>query len=230
MKLHSIIFSFFLLCTTNKAISQTNHLQFRSYHPYTWMIGAGWSFVDNDGRSHSHFLDFKGAWLMEPYPTHLIVDRYLKHGFSLELAASFNQMKGNKMVNGAYPTGFMFSTDLTTRYSFYKFLQPMRWFDPYVGVGVGFTMINSGSQGMYPTANGVVGSNFWFGNFGLRVQGTIKFGITANMYYNDTNYLHYTGSLLYRFQKSYKKDNSFQKSKYKWARKKPGKYKSKSSR
>lgn len=227
MKLHIFLLSLFFVCTSETIFSQSDYLKFRSYSPYTWMIGAGWSFVDNDGRSHSHFLDVQGAWLMHPYPTHLIVDRYLKHGFSLELAASFNQFSGNKMVNGAYPSGMMFSSDLTARYSFYQFLQPVRWFDPYLGIGAGLTYLDTGSTGFYPTANGVVGANFWIGNVGIRVQGALKFGITANMYYNDTNYLHYTGSLLYRFQKKYKKDNSFQKSKHKWAKKKSGKGRSK---
>lgn len=160
---------------------------------------------------------------MHPYPTHLIVDRYLKHGFSLELSASFNQFNGNKMVNGAYPTGMMFSSDLTARYSFYQFLQPVKWFDPYLGIGAGVTYLNAVSAGFYPTANGIVGVNFWIGNFGIRLQGALKFGITADMYYNDTNYLHYTGALLYRFPKTYKKDNSFHQSKHKWAKKKSGK-------
>lgn len=223
MNLRIIIF-LLLFATTNQVNAQSDYLKFRSYSPYTWMIGVGWSFVDNDGRSHSHFLDVKNAWLMHPYPTHIVVDRYIKHGLSLELSASFNQFSG-KIVNQTVASGMMFSTDLTCRYSFYKFLQPMRWFDPYLGVGVGLTSLSTGGVGFFPTANGVVGTNFWFGNFGIRLQGAAKFGIRPDFYYNNSNYLHYTGSVLYRFQKKDKKDNSFQQPKHKWTRKKPGKYK-----
>lgn len=223
-----IVIVLFLIGFARQTNAQSDYLKFRSYSPYTWKIGVGWSFVDNDGRSHSHFLDLKGAWLMHPYPTHLLVDRYIKHGISLELGASFNQFTGTKMVNNAYPSGMMFSSDLTARYSFYQFLQPMRWFDPYVGIGVGATYINAGSTGFYPTANGVIGTNFWFGNFGVRLQGALKFGLVSDIYYNNTNYLHYTAAALYRFQKKDKRDNSFNKPKHKWARKKPGKYKGRS--
>lgn len=228
MKLRIAILCFLLIGTTLKVSAQSDYLKFRSFRPYTWMIGLGWSIVDNDGRSHSHILDVKGAWLMHPYPSHLFVDRYLKQGFSLELAASFNQFNGKKMVNQAYPTGMMFSADLTTRYSFYKFLQPMRWFDPYIGIGVGATSINTGASSLYFTGNGVVGTNFWFGRFGIRLQGTIKFGLVSHIYYNNTNYLHYTASLLYKFKKKDKRDNSFHKQQHKWTNKNPGKYKGRS--
>lgn len=223
MKLRIFLIPVFMFVIIGNSIAQSDYLKFRSYQPYTWMIGAGWSFVDNDGRSHSHFLDIGNAWLLNPYPAHITVDRYLKHGISLELAASFNQYSG-KIVNQTVSSGMMFSTDLTCRYSFYQFLQPTRWFDPYLGIGVGATL----SSGFYPTANGVVGVNFWIKNFGIRLQGAVKFGIVPKFYYNNTNYLHYTASFLYRFPKKDRRDNSFQQSKHKWAKKKPGKYKGRS--
>ncbi|MEZ4891045.1 MAG: hypothetical protein R2779_11005 [Crocinitomicaceae bacterium] len=205
--------------------AQSDYLKFRSFKPYTWMIGAGWSFVDNDGRSHSHFLDIKGAWLMHPYPTSLIIDRYLKHGFSLELSASYNQMNGKKMVNDVYPTGEMFAIDLTSRYSFYKFLQPTKWFDPYIGLGVGFTSLNTSSATNYFTGNGVLGVQFWIKQFGIRLQSTLKLGLVSKLYYNNSNYIHYQATLLYRIKPKYTKKNNFNQSKHKWAGKKPGKYK-----
>lgn len=162
---------------------------------------------------------------MSPYPTHLTVDRYLKHGFSLELGLSYNQITGAKMVNQAYSSGMMFSADLNCRYSFYQFLQPTRWFDPYIGVGVGMTYAATASAGFYPTANGIVGTNFWIGNFGIRLQGTAKFGIVSNFYYNNTNYLQYTASVLYRIPKNYNSKYNNTKPRHKWTRKKPGKYK-----
>ncbi|MCO5260190.1 MAG: hypothetical protein M9916_08610 [Crocinitomicaceae bacterium] len=228
MKLKSILLIFLLFGLTKSVVAQSDYLKFKPYKPYTWMIGVGWSFVDNDGRSHSHFLDLKGAWLMHPYPSHILVDRYLKHGYSLELSASYNQINGRKMVNEAYPTGMMFSADFTSRYSFYKFLQPTKWFDPYLGIGVGFSSVNTGSTASYFTGNGVVGMNFWIKQFGIRLQGTIKFGLVSSIYYNNTNYLHYTATLLYKFKPKSKKDNSFQQPKHKWATKKPGKYKGRS--
>lgn len=221
-----LVLLFFI--TVNVGISQSDYLKFRTYQPYTWMVGGGWSLIDNDGRSHANFFDFKGAWLMHPYPTHLLVDRYLKHGFSLEFSASFNQFRANKMVNGAYHSGMMLSGDLTARYSFYKFLQNTKWLDPYLGIGVGVTHLNAGTSALYPTMNGVVGVNFWIKNFGIRLQGTAKFGLTSNFYYNDANYLHYTGALLYRFPKKYKTKSNFHKPNHKWTREKPGKYKGRS--
>lgn len=229
MKLHlSVVLLLISLFIFKNSRAQSDYLKFKPYSPYSWMIGAGWSFVDNDGRSHSHILDVKGAWHMLPYPTYLSIDKYINNGFSVELAGSYNTFNGVKMVNEAYPTGETFAVDLAAKYSFYKFFQPVTWFDPYLGLGVGLSNVTTSSVNIFPTANGMVGANFWVQNFGIRLQGTAKLGLVSDIYYNDSNYLQYTASLLYRFHNPERRNDSFNKSKHKWTRKKPKQYKGRS--
>lgn len=228
-KLTLLLFLFSL----NTLLAQKDYLKFKPYHPYTWMVGAGWSFVDNDGRPFSDFFDLKNGYSLHPYPTQVHVDRYFKYGLSVELTGSFNHFKGNTIVNvkTPNPSGNIWSIDLATRYSIYQFLyKKAPWFDPYVAVGLGFTSIKTrdsiqaGIQN-YATLNGGIGVNFWIRNFGIRLQGLMKFGIVENFYHNSSNYVHYSATLMYRFQQPERRDNSFSKAQHKWTRKKPGKYK-----
>lgn len=222
--INSLIFNLlFIFCSQ----AQGDYLKFRPYNPYTWMIGANWSFVDNDGRSHTGMFDFQSAYLAHYYPTQIVIDRYLKHGFSIELAGSYNQITAAKLVNELYQSGSMIAVDLTSRYSFYKFLQPRKWFDPYVGLGVGLTNLTTNYTSIYLNANGVVGTHFWFGSFGVRLQGTVKFALVSDFYYNNSNYLHYSAGLMYKFKKSYKTKNTFNQKRYKWTRKRQKRYKGK---
>ena len=204
--------------------AQSDYLKFRTFQPYTWMVGAGWNFVDNDGRSHSHILDIKTSWIANYYPSYISVDRYLKKGFSVELSGGFNQFTERKMVNEAYHAGHIYSADLHAKFSFYKFLQPMKWLDPYVGLGIGLTQVATVNTEMYPTANGIVGVNFWIKNFGIRSQGAAKFGLTSDIYNNDKNYIQYSAALLYRFPKRYATKSHYSKPRHKWTKDKSRKY------
>jgi OOP family OmpA-OmpF porin len=222
MQLRIIIFLF--LFAVNQATAQSNYLKFRTYKPYSWMVGVGWSFVDNDGSPYKGIFNVAN-WSAMPYPSYVTVDKYFKYGLSLELGLSFNQFNG-KLVNGVTSSGIMFASDITCRYSIYEYLyKKVSWFDPYLGVGVGGTYTTASSPQFYPSLNGVVGGNFWMGNFGIRLQGTAKFGIANGFYRTNANYLQYTASVVYKIQPRDKVNRSNDKPRYKWVRKKPGKYK-----
>lgn len=228
MKKSVFIFILICFCLHQNVNAQSNYLKFKPYKPYTWMVGAGWSFVDNDGRPYTKIFDVINGWSIMPYPSHAFVDRYLKHGMSLELGLTFNQYTG-KLVN-AIPnaSGMMFNSDLTFKYSFYNLWHnKLNWFDPYIGIGIGASYITVSSPAFYPTANAVVGGNFWFGDWGIRIQGAAKFGFIPTFYRTNTNYLNYTAAVVYRFHERDKKNRSNDKPRYKWVRDKPGRYKGK---
>lgn len=220
------------LFSSSKVYSQSDYLKFRPYQPYTWMVGVGWSFVDNDGRTYSKLFDLTGGWSMHYYPSLVSVDRYLKYGLSAEVTVSFNQYKGSKMVNATYTPGFMFATDLAIKYSIYEYLyKKASWFDPYIGVGISATYISATAPNFYPTFNVPIGTNFWIDkNWGIRLQATAKFGMIPRFYRTNGNYLQYNASVLYRFQKSDRVKGSNDKPRYKWVRDKPGRYKGSKSK
>jgi len=208
-----------------KSYSQSDYLKFKTYQPYTWMVGAGWSLVDNDGKTFQ-FFDFIKGWSAVAYPSYVSVDRYIKYGLSAELTLSFNQYSGGKTVNATKNAGFMFMTDLALKYSIYEYLyKKASWFDPYLGVGMSFTYNSATSPNAYPTFNVPFGTNFIFRKgWGIRLQANAKFGLVPNFYRTNGNYMQYTAGVIYRFQKS-EINKSNDKPRYPWTRKKPGKYK-----
>lgn len=209
-----------MIFSIQSVVSQDGYLKFKPYKPYQWMVGAGWSFLDNDGRPYSHIFNFRETWVANFYPSHLIVDRYLKHDISLELDLSFNHFNGRKMINLAYTGGMQLSADLHARFGFYRYLKTAKWLDPYLGFGVGLTYSKGGGTGFYPTANAFVGVNFWMKDVGIRLQGTPKLGLTPPIYRSGSNYIQYTAAVVYRFQTTKKNNSGFDKPRYKWTRKK----------
>lgn len=189
------------------------------------MVAVGWNAVDDDGRDFSYMLDYKNSWNYLPYPTTLSVDRYIKWGMSIDAQAAFNIYDSTKIINGERnKPGYFGSFDANFKYSFYKFLQPMKWWDPYVSSGIGFVFRESYEDNIVPTFNITLGMNFWIKNFGIRLQTAGKLGLNADIWNTHADYVQHSASLVYRFPDRVKKDNSFNKKQYKWTKKSP-KYK-----
>jgi len=218
---------FFLVSIQHVSFGQTNRLQYKHYQPYMWMVGVGFSALDNDGRPHAHLLDFNNPIITPSIPNHLFVDRYYDYGFSFEGSASFNGFNSITLDNSLYPKRNLFTLDFALRYSFYDQIDGAEWFDPYVGIGLGLSLLDMDSRinhfYLIPTVNALAGINFWFGDFGtgvgdfgLRIQGSYKFGTLKNYRIADVSYRQYTLNLIYRFEIGEKRDDSFRKPKYKW--------------
>ncbi|NOY47713.1 MAG: OmpA family protein [Chlorobi bacterium] len=95
--------------------------------------------------------------------------KYLGDGFSLGVTGSVNRI--NKI--GDTPTRALsyISTDAIIKYSFSGLLNSDK-FEPYLGIGGGYTWVNKLGAG---TFNGSLGFNYWFtDNFGLYIQSTYK--------------------------------------------------------
>lgn len=217
-----------LLCVLLMTMSASaQYLQFKPYKPYKWLIGIGWNVVDDDGRPYTNLFNVAQTWNVQPYPTMLTVDRYLKYNLSVEAAASFNIYSGSTLINGVYRAGTFGALDITCRYSFYRFMQPMKWFDPYVGIGIGATFRDATTPPFVPMTHVQFGANFWIKNVGIRLQTCGKLGITGGFFFTETNYLQHSASILYRFPGKDKNKSSFDKRRYPWIHKKE-KYKGKS--
>lgn len=194
--------------------------------PYAWAFGIGWNFVEDDGRGFCQPFDVNQSWNGLPYPTRLTVDKYLKHGLSVEFAGAYNNYKLGKLINDSINRSGMFlSFDINCKYSFYNMID-IPWLDPYASLGLGLTQRNALDQRYTFTGNVAFGVNFWlYKGFGINLQTSGKIGLTGD-FMGPSNYFQHSIGLVYKLQPgSNSNDHSFNKRQYKWTNKKM-KYKS----
>ncbi|MFD0836361.1 OmpA family protein [Mariniflexile aquimaris] len=163
----------------------------------SWIVGVGYNIVDDssDDGLKSYF-DVKSTWHAVPYPSRISIGKYFKNGLGLEVIASYNKYKIGKIVDGLPPLTEeknYYSVDSRLSYDLNKIIGETGWFDPYTGVGIGFTDANSISRG---TINGILGFRTWFSDrFGLDVNTSGKWRMNKNA----TNHLQHAIGVVYRF-------------------------------
>jgi OOP family OmpA-OmpF porin len=139
-----------------------------------WAIGIGINAVDfyptgEDaplGGMFDEFFNFGDHYNVLPSLSTISVSRYLSDGFTLSVAGSLNKIEhyGDQSVDDWSYYGL----DGTIKYNFLK----SKTFDPYLGVGGGYTWVDEIGAG---TLNGTVGFNIWFSdNIGLNLQSSYK--------------------------------------------------------
>lgn len=147
-----------------------------------WAIGIQTNAVDfypteDLGGTFSDYFNVGDHWNILPSVSRLTVGRYIGNGFVFELAGSVNRIEdyGDTSV----PQMSYYSVDGSFNYSLRALLND-GWFDPYVGVGGGYTSIgDSGDQPIsdlnVATLNGKLGFNFWFSdNIALTLESNYK--------------------------------------------------------
>ena len=139
-----------------------------------WAIGIGVNAVDfyptgEDaplGGMFDEFFNFGDHYNVLPSLSTISVSRYLSDGFTLMATGSLNKIEhyGDESVDDLSYYGI----DGTIKYNFLK----STTFDPYLGVGGGYTWVDEIGAG---TLNGTVGFNIWFSdNIGLNLQSSYK--------------------------------------------------------
>ena len=139
-----------------------------------WAIGIGINAVDfyptgEDaplGGYFDEFFNYGDHYNVLPSLSSISVSRYLSDGFSLTVAGSLNKIEhyGDQSVDDLSYYGI----DGTIKYNFLK----SSTFDPYLGVGGGYTWVDEIGAG---TLNGTVGFNLWFSdNVGFSLQTSYK--------------------------------------------------------
>jgi outer membrane protein OmpA-like peptidoglycan-associated protein len=162
-----------------------------------WQITIGANAVDaypsGDGAPFSEtifskFVDVDNYNILPSLST-ISVSKYVGGGFSFGVAGSLN-----KITNwGENPDGTAISVDDLSYYGLdgtikYNFLGAGKTFDPYLGLGGGYTWIDEIGAG---TLNGTLGFNLWFNeNIGLTVQSTYKHAFED---YLQTHFQHTVG-------------------------------------
>lgn len=199
-------------------------------NPYKWMFGLSWSVVDDNGKPYTRLLDVVGSYNFEYYPSRITVDRYLKKGWSLELAFAYNMYKGSKLINGVVGvSGIFLSTDIHAKYSFYKFMSGRKRLEPYLSIGLGGTYRTTQNPTITPTVNLALGANYWFNqNWGAQIQTNGKVGVLPAFYTSSSNYIQHTIGVVYRMDERKKNRSDFDKRRYPWAHDKK-KYKRKNT-
>jgi len=190
-----ILITFF---TSLFCFSQTEDIVFTSKDSVvenSWIVGLGYNFVDDSGDVFDNLFSLDSQWNSVSYPSRLSVGRYFKSGLGLETIATYNKYKSGKVIDMIINDEDKTYLALDTRvsYSLNKLLDRTSWFDPYVGLGIGYTDANNEPRGTY---NAIIGFRTWFSDcigLDLNSSGKWRMGNTG------TNHIQHAAGIVYQF-------------------------------
>ncbi len=165
-----------------------------------WVIGFGANAV-HDPMSGVKFTKdpFQKAyirvqdWNVIPSISRVSVGKYIDDGITFEASASINELtkKGQLTV----PSVTFFSFDGHFKYDLNNIIGKTSFFDPYMLLGGGYTLVDSNGAG---TFNAGAGFNLWFNeNVGLNFQTAGKH--VFNDFYLEGNHLQHSAGLVIKF-------------------------------
>ncbi|MDF0717426.1 OmpA family protein [Muricauda sp. 334s03] len=161
-----------------------------------WLVTVGANAVDDSGHEFNRLFDFDGAWNIAPYPSRVSIGRYFKSGIGLEAIGSYNQYKEGKIVDKVVMQEDVdyYGFDFRVSYDLNMILGETGFFDPYVGIGAGYTDANNQGRGTY---NAVLGFRTWFSDhWGMDFNSTGKWAMDTE---NATNHIQHAVGVAYRF-------------------------------
>lgn len=161
-----------------------------------WIFGIGFNAVDDAGSEFNDVFNFEDNWNIVPFPSRISIGRYFKNGLGLEAIGSYNQYMEGKIIDGVLNTEDIdyYAVDFRVSYDLNQILGETGWFDPYVGIGAGYTDANNQGRGTY---NASVGFRTWFTDrFGLDFNSTGKWAMSTE---NATNHIQHAAGAVYRF-------------------------------
>jgi len=161
----------------------------------SWMVGIGWNFIDDSGDAFNDFTTIRDQWNGVAFPSRISVGRYWKSGFGLELIGTYNNYKEGNTIDGITITEDIpyWGIDSRLSYDLNKLVGETGFFDPYVGVGLGYSDANNLGRGTY---NAVIGFRTWFSDrWGLDFSSSGKwsFGNEAS------NHIQHAVGVVYQF-------------------------------
>jgi OOP family OmpA-OmpF porin len=151
-----------------------------------WAVSFGLNSVDfRGGRSLENLAkDYLGTsdWNVFPSISRLSVEKYLKDGFTLQLAGSISKIKTFRTKDDSDEMYYAF--DVNVKYDVNKLVDMVfgsttPYFDPYVYLGGGYTSFGDNGEAML---NAGAGFNVWLSeNLGLNVQSGAKRNFTGKV-------------------------------------------------
>lgn len=161
-----------------------------------WIFGLGFNAVDDAGSEFEDVFNFEENWNAVPFPSRVSVGRYFENGLGLELIGTYNQYKTGKVIDGVVNQEDIdyYAADFRVSYDLNQILGETGFFDPYVGIGAGYTDANNQGRGTY---NATVGFRTWFSDrFGLDFNSTGKWAMSTE---NASNHIQHAAGAVYRF-------------------------------
>jgi len=197
MKNYALCVLVMLMLTTDQILSQEN-LQITSKDSIvqsSWMFGVGYNFIDDSGDAFNDFTTIKDQWNAVAFPSRISIGRYFKNGLGIEAIGTYNKYnKGNTIDGITIPEDIdYYGLDTRLSYDLNKLIGETVWFDPYVGVGVGYADANNKPRGTY---NAVIGFRTWFSDrwgLDLSSSGKWSFGNEAS------NHIQHAVGVVYQF-------------------------------
>lgn len=194
--LHLTITLFFFLLPLINWAQETTLLAKDSVVVSSWLFGVGFNAVDDAGSEFQSVFNFNDNWNVLPFPSRLSVGKNFKSGVGLEAVGTYNQYQEGKTVDGTLVSDNIdyYALDLRVNYDLNMILGETGFFDPYVGIGVGYTDANNQGRGTY---NASVGFRTWFSDkWALDFSSTGKWTMNSD---NSTNHLQHAAGVVYRF-------------------------------
>lgn len=162
-----------------------------------WLVTLGANAVDDSGHEFNRLFDLEGAWNIAPYPSRVSIGRYFKNGVGLEAIGSYNKYKEGKIVDKVVMQEDVdyYGFDFRVSYDLNMILGETGFFDPYIGIGAGYTDANNQGRGTY---NAVIGFRTWFSDhWGLDFNSTGKWAMDTE---NASNHIQHALGVAYRFE------------------------------
>lgn len=163
----------------------------------SWIFGIGINAVDDSGNVFDGLFNVGQEWNMVPFPSRVSIGRYFKNGLGIEAIGTYNRYKEGNIVDGIVnPVDIdYYGLDARLTYDLNNIVGQTGWFDPYVGIGAGYTDANNQGRGTY---NAVVGFRTWFSDrWGLDFNSTGKWAMSQGE--GATNHIQHAAGVVYQF-------------------------------
>jgi len=180
-----------------------------------WAISFGVNAVDvypvgedvPQGDYFDEYFNVEDHWNILPSLSSISVSKYISDGFTVGVTGSINKITkwgqfGNDEPSVRVADLSYYGIDGTVKYSFSELLK-CKTFEPFIGVGGGYTWIGQGEYNTFSTnngssndvgagtINGTLGFNYWFSeNVGLSISSTYKHSFEE---YLTKHFQHYAG-------------------------------------
>lgn len=194
------VFSFLVLLMLSSVTFAQDELQITakdSIVQSSWIFGVGLNAVDDSGNVFDGIFNVGEEWNIVPFPSRVSIGRYFKSGLGLEAIGTYNQYKEGNIIDAVVITENIsyFGIDGRVTYDINKIIGQTGWFDPYVGIGAGYTDANNKGRGTY---NAVVGFRTWFSDrWGLDFNSTGKWAMSQGE--GATNHIQHAAGVVYQF-------------------------------
>tara|TARA_R110001592_G_scaffold56347_1_gene171894 strand:- start:42891 stop:44072 length:1182 start_codon:yes stop_codon:yes gene_type:complete len=163
----------------------------------SWIVGVGFNAVDDSGNVFDDIFNVGQEWNIVPFPSRVSIGRYFKNGLGIEAIGTYNKYKSGNIIDAILILEDInyYGLDARLTYDLNQIIGQTGWFDPYIGIGAGYTDANNLGRGTY---NAVVGFRTWFSDrWGLDFNSSGKWSMNKGD--GATNHIQHAAGVVYQF-------------------------------